>query len=115
MDNRQSCRYTRDKKLLLTGYFLFYFAVFLFFIIDHRLLSQVRPAGFSYNRDLSELALIATGLPRWMIAHPMSFMAADGLAFLLPVALLGYGRRRGRFSPALGWAFTLFLGLYLLL
>jgi len=115
MDNRQSQPYTRDKQLLLTGYFLFYFVVFLFFSIDHRLLSQVRPIWFGYNRDLTELALIATGLPRWMIAHPMSFAAADGLAFLLPATLLGFAWRRGRFSPALGVAFTLFLGLYLLL
>ena len=108
-------QYTRDKNLLLTVYFLFYFLVFLFFAIDYRLLSQVRPVIFWYNRDLAELALIGLGLPRWMIAHPSSFVLADLLVFFLPALLLIYAFRKHRFSPALGWVFSCFLMLYLLL
>ncbi|HXB94402.1 MAG TPA: hypothetical protein VNU70_04555, partial [Puia sp.] len=108
-------QYTRNKNFLLTVYFLFYFFVFLFFGIDYRLLTQVRPVIFLYNRDLAELILIGAGLPRWMIAHSFSFLLTDTIAFLLPAALLFYAFRKGRFSPVLGWAFTLFLTLYLLL
>jgi hypothetical protein len=115
MGKGQSRQYTRDRQLLLAVYFLFYFAVFLFFAGDHRLLSQVRPVVFNFNRDLTELALIGTGLPRFMIAHPLCFTVADTLAFLLPAALLGYALREGRFSLWLGGLFTLFLALYLLL
>ena len=108
-------QYTRDSKFLLTVYFLFYFAVFGFQGIDSRLLVQVRPAFFHYNRDLGELALIGLGLPGFMIAHPVTFALADVLVFLLPLGLLGYHWRTGRFSTALGWVFTLYLTLYLLL
>jgi hypothetical protein len=107
--------YTRDNKILLTVYFLFYYAVFLFFYLDDRLLSQYQPILFNYNRDLTELALIATGLPRWFISHPIALTVADGLAFLLPAALLFVAIRRGRYATALGGAFVGFLALYFLL
>jgi hypothetical protein len=107
--------YTRDKKITLLVYFLFYYGIFISFYLDDRLLSQYQPIFFTYNRDLTELILIATGLPRWMMTHPWTFTAADTLAFLLPAALLAYALRKGRFSPVLGIAFGLFLGGYLLL
>ncbi len=107
--------YTRDKNFLLTAYFLFYFTVFLFFFLDHRLLSQVQPVFFDYNRDITELALIATGLPRFMIAHPVSLGVADGLALLLPLLLIAYAFYKRRFSVWLGIGFSGFLALYLLL
>src|SRR5579862_5977020 len=108
-------QYSRDKNLLLTVYFLFYFFVFFFFAIDHRLLSQVRPVIFWYNRDLAELALIGIGLPRWMIAHPASFGVMDALAFAIPVLLLVFAARKKRFSLPLGCIFTGFFALYILL
>ncbi|HEV3325655.1 MAG TPA: glycosyltransferase [Puia sp.] len=107
--------YTRDKKITLIVYFLFYYALFASFYLDDRLLSQYQPIFFTHNRDLTELILIATGLPRWMMAHPWTFTAADTLAFGLPAALLAYALQKGRFSPVLGIAFGLFLGGYLLL
>ncbi|HLZ88303.1 MAG TPA: hypothetical protein VKQ52_13705, partial [Puia sp.] len=115
MGNWESRRYARDRRLLLTVYFACYFAVFLFLAIDHRLLAQVRPVVFNFNRDLTELALIATGLPRWMIAHPWSFWLADAGLFLLPAFLLSYAIGKGRMPPGLVVAFLLFLSLYLLL
>jgi len=108
-------QYTRDKKLLLTVYFCFYFAVFLFLGIGHRTLLQVHPVFFHYNRDLAELMLIGSGLPRFMIAHPVCFAFADTLGFLLPIPLLGYAFRKDRFSPLLGWVFCAYVTLYLLL
>jgi hypothetical protein len=108
-------QYTRDKKLLLTVYFCFYFAVFLFLGIGHRTLVQVHPVFFHYNRDLAELMLIGSGLPRFMIAHPVCFAFADTLGFLLPIPLLGYAFRKDRFSPLLGWIFCAYVTLYLLL
>ncbi len=108
-------QYTRDKKLLLTVYFCFYFAVFLFLGVGHRTLLQVHPVFFHYNRDLAELMLIGSGLPKFMIAHPVCFAFADTLGFLLPIPLLGYAFRKDRFSPLLGWAFCGYVTLYLLL
>jgi glycosyltransferase involved in cell wall biosynthesis len=108
-------QYTRDKKLLLTVYFCFYFAVFLFLGIGHRTLLQVHPVFFHYNRDLAELMLIGSGLPRFMIAHPVCFAFADTLGFMLPIPLLGYAFRKDRFSPLLGWIFCAYVTLYLLL
>jgi glycosyltransferase involved in cell wall biosynthesis len=113
MENRSY--YTRDRNLLLGFYFLFYYIVMLGFFLDHRLLSQYRPIFFNYNRDLTELFLIATGLPRWMIAHPASFAIADWAAFLLPLPLLFYVGRKDRFSPIAGIVFIATLALYLLL
>lgn len=107
--------YTRDKKTALIIYLLFYYAVFASFYLDGRLLSQYQPIFFTYNRDLTELILIGTGLPRWMMANPWSFVATDVLAFGLPAILLAYALRKGRFSPGLGIAFGLFLACYLLL
>lgn len=108
--------YTRDKKILLTVYFLFYYAVFLSFFLDERLLSQYQPILLNYNRDLTELALIATGLPGWLIAHPGGLMVADALVLLLPIVLLGYAiLRKGRFSVFPGVLFAGFLAIYLLL
>jgi hypothetical protein len=113
MENRSY--YTRDRNLLLGFYFLFYYVVMLGFFLDHRLLSQYQPIFFNYNRDLTELFLIATGLPRWMIAHPASFAIADWAAFLLPLPLLFYVGRNDRFSPIAGIAFIATFALYLLL
>src|ERR1700748_2613671 len=108
--------YTRDKRILLGVYFLFYYAVLLFFALDERLLSQYQPILFNYNRDLAELGLIATGIPRWLMAHPGSLVMAGVLAFLLPAVLVGYMiLRKGRFSVLLGVVFVVFLGIYLLL
>jgi hypothetical protein len=108
-------QYSRDKNLLLTVFFLFWFSVILFFAIDHRLLSQVRPELFWFNRDLVELGLIGTGLPRWLIGHPAIFAVIDGLAIVIPVLLLAHVIRKKRLSPVLGWIFTIFLALYVLL
>jgi hypothetical protein len=113
MENR--IHYTRDRKLLLLVYFLFYYAVLLGFFLDNRLLYQYRPIFFNYNRDLTELWLIATGLPRWMIAHPFSFGVADKLAFLLPILLIRQNLRNRSFSAWPGILFFAYLALYLLL
>ncbi|MBS1660697.1 MAG: hypothetical protein JST68_06560, partial [Bacteroidetes bacterium] len=107
--------FTRDRKVLLTVYLSFYYIVFFFFWLDHRLLSQYQPVFFNYNRDLTELALIFTGIPRYMIAHPWTFGVADGLALVLPLLVWGYFGRRSRFWVAAGIGFGLFLALYLLL
>lgn len=106
-------RWDRERRLILWVYFLFYYGVLISFVIDHRLLSQIRPAFFQYNRDLTELAVIGAGLTRWMIANPVSFLVADGLAFLLPLLLLVGVRRR-----AFGWLsllFVFYVALYWLL
>jgi hypothetical protein len=107
--------YIRDRNLLLLIYFMFYYVVLLGLFLDHRLLSQYQPVFFNYNRDLTELFLIATGLPRWMIAHPAAFAIADCAAFLLPLPLLIYVGRKGRFSLLAGIVFLATLALYLLL
>jgi hypothetical protein len=105
----------RDRGLVLVVYFLFYYSFLIGFCLDYRLLSQYHPIFFNYNRDLTELALIATGIPRWMVNHPFSFAAADGLAFLLPLPiLLTYGQKR-RFFGLFGVIFAPFFAFYLLL
>lgn len=113
MENR--IHYTRDRKLLLVVYFFFYYAVLLGFFFDDRLLYQYRPIFFNYNRDLTELWLIATGLPRWMIAHPASLAVADALAFILPLPLIRQNLRNRSFSSWPGIVFFIGLSLYLLL
>src|SRR5258708_1304952 len=111
MSKEPGGRYARDRQALLTVYFLFYFGVLASMVIDHRLLSAVRPAMFNFNRDLPELAIIATGLPKWMIAHTWSFGFADTLAFALPLAWMSTrDRQRGR-----GWVFVLYIRFDLLL
>jgi len=107
--------YTRDKKTLLTVYFACYYAVFAFFFLDSRLLSQYQPIFFNFNHDLTELLLLATGIPKWMIAHPASFLYADVLVLLTPTLLLGFYIKKGRFSRLLGVFFSFLLGFYLLL
>ncbi|MBS1606870.1 MAG: hypothetical protein JST42_29715 [Bacteroidetes bacterium] len=107
--------YTRDKRTLLTVYFLFYYGVFLFFFIDHRLLFQYRPIFFNYNRDLSELALIVTGLPKWMIRHPASFKVADLLALISPLAVMVVIVRNAPFRLMAAVFFTVVSGGYFLL
>ncbi|HEY4337021.1 MAG TPA: hypothetical protein VGM89_14020, partial [Puia sp.] len=97
-------------RVLATIYFGFYFLVFGSMALSHRLLSQVRPAFMNFNRDLTELAVLATGLPRWMIAHPGSFIVFDVLLFALPLVWLATGLRRW-----LGVLFVGFLAVYLLL
>jgi hypothetical protein len=106
--------YIRDKNLLLLIWLLFYYLILFSFLHDNRLLSQYQPLFFNYNRDLTELWLIAAGLPRWMIAHPSSFIIADALAFLLPIPLLltiGKSRRTATLS---GIIFLAYFALYLL-
>ena len=106
---------TRDRDLLLNVYCLFYYGVLFFFAIDHRLLSQYRPILFLYNRDLTELLLIGTGIPQFVMAHPWLLLLADILAWVLPVVILAMVRVRKRFNTAAGVLFSGFLGLYLLL
>jgi hypothetical protein len=107
--------YTHDRNRLLLIYFLFYYTVLAGWLIDDRLLCQYRPVFFNYNRDLSELALIAMGLPRWMMAHPASLRAADLLAFILPLPLIWREWRGKRFSPWPGIVFIAGMTVYLLL
>jgi len=106
----QGGRYARERQALLTVYGIFYFAVFGSMIGQGRLLSQVQPALWNFNRDVSELVVIASGLPRWMTAHRGSFLFFDILLFALPLAWVATGLRRW-----LGVVFVLFLSLYLLL
>lgn len=108
-------KYTHDRKTLLTVYFAFYYAVFLFFFIDSRLLSQYQPIFFNYDHDLTEFLLIFTGIPKWIIDHPGSFLAADILVLLIPAILLGYYIKKGRFSLILGVLFSFLLSFYLVL
>lgn len=116
-----SSHYIRDRNRLLLIYFLFYYVILLGFAMDGRLLSQYQPIFFNYNHDLTEIALIASGLPRLMISHPASFVAADILVFLLPLPIIWReGRRRPHSpsSPPSPWAGLIFLigfALYLLL
>jgi hypothetical protein len=105
----------RDRRLVLLAYFLFYYAFLLGFYLDYRLISQYHPIFFNYNRDLTELALIATGIPRWMIAHPFSFVVADTFAFLLPLPILVNFGRKQRLFAVFGVIFALFIAFYLLL
>ena len=107
--------YIRDKNLLLLVWFLFYYLILFSFLHDNRLLSQYQPLFFNQNRDLTELWLIAAGLPRWMIAHPRSFIVADALAFLLPIPLLLLIGKDRRAAPLSGIVFLAFFSLYLLL
>jgi len=109
-------QYARLQKKVITAYFaFFYYTIFAFFFMDHALLSQVNPILFHYNRDLSELALIAAGVPQYMVRHPGSFRVADILLYALPLFQLFYYFRKGKFSRVLGILFSLFLALYLLL
>jgi hypothetical protein len=107
--------FSRDRHLTLTIYFLFYYAFLLGFCLENRLLSQYHPIFFNYNRDLTELALMATGIPRWMIAHPFSFAVADALAFVLPLPILIIFGRKKRFSVGFGVIFALNTAFYFLL
>lgn len=107
--------YIRDRNRLLLIYFLFYYAVLLGFLADQRLLSQYRPIFFNYSHDLTEVALIVSGLPRWMISHPFSFGVADVLAFLVPLPLLWREFRRAKFASWPGFLFVTGMALYLLL
>ncbi|HXB33412.1 MAG TPA: hypothetical protein VNV35_08320, partial [Puia sp.] len=50
--------FSRDRRLILTAYFLFYYAFLLGFWLENRLLSQYHPIFFNYNGDLTELALM---------------------------------------------------------
>jgi glycosyltransferase involved in cell wall biosynthesis len=105
----------RDRRLVLLAYFLFYYAFLLGFYLENRLLSQYHPIFFNYNRDLTELALIATGIPRWMIAHPFSFTVADAFAFLLPLPILVNFGRKHRLFAIFEVIFAFFIAFYLLL
>ena len=100
---------------LLTVYCLFYYAVLLSFVSQGRLLCQYRAIYFHYNRDLLELCLIGTGLPRYMILHPWTYGVADTLSFLLPALIAVHFIIRRRFSIPLGILFSLWLLLYSLL
>jgi len=107
--------YTRYRMKVLSAFFAFYFYTVGVFFFNHLLLSQVRPIFFTYNRDLSELLVIGTGLPKLMMAHPGMFLMADLLLVILPVFLLLFYIWKGKFSFLLGLSFALFLALYLLL
>jgi hypothetical protein len=100
---------------LLTVYCLFFYAVLLFFASHGRLFSQYRAISFHYNRDLLELCLIGTGLPRYMISHPWTYGVADAGSFLLPALIAVHFIVRRRFSVILGVIFTLWLLVYFLL
>jgi hypothetical protein len=107
--------YTRDRSFFLTIYFLFYYAVLIGFFFDDRLLSHYHPIFFTQNRDLTELCLIATGIPRYMIAHPASFAIADILAFVLPLPLIIGETRHKTILTWTGVVFVCYLSFYLLL
>lgn len=107
--------YRRSRGALLTVYCGFFYAVLLFFAAHGRLLSQYQAISFHFNRDLLELGLIGTGLPRYMILHPWTYGVADGGSFLLPALIVVHFILRRRFSFLLGVIFTCWLLIYFLL
>ncbi|HVU96449.1 MAG TPA: hypothetical protein VHE34_14570 [Puia sp.] len=107
--------FTRDRNFLLYVYCLLYYAVLFFFFLDQRLLSQLHPVFLTYNRDLTEIGLISTGIPAFIMVHSWAALVADGLIVLLPVLNLVYIRLKGCCNPVLGVVFSGVLSVYLLL
>ncbi len=107
--------YLLHKKKIVACYFISYYLCILFLAYNHMLLWQYRPIFFTYSRDLPELFIIATGLPKFMISHPWAFLVSDILLFAVPLMLLIYFFKKGKFSPPIGILFTLYTGLYFLI
>lgn len=107
--------YSIHKKLVLTVYFIFYYFTLFSFFFSHRLLSQYKAVFFTHNRDLTELALIATGIPAFMIAQPWTYIVADSLMFIVPVFLLIFYIKQKAFSRITGFLFLALLLAYFLL
>lgn len=103
------------RKIITLNYFVFYYLTVLFFFISHKLLSQVGPQFFSFNRDLTELGIIASGLPKFMIQHPVSFLIADSCLIILPLLIIFDFLRKKTFSWFPGSLLPIVVGLYILL
>ncbi len=102
-------------RILLGNFLVFHYFTLALFYQSHLLLSQFQPVMLLHNHDLGELAVIATGLPRYMISHPSTFWIADGWLWLvpLPVLFLFYRKKRFYFFP--GVLLPISWGLYLIL
>lgn len=107
--------YHSHKKVILAVYFIFYFTTFAFFALNQQFLSQYEPIFFTHNRDLSELLLIITGIPKFMISHPWLYKFVDGLMIIFPILIIIFFIRYKRFSVVPEIIFVLILGIYLLL
>jgi hypothetical protein len=103
------------QKLYYINYFLFFFGFVLFSYFNHRLFSQYLPTYFNFNRDLLELLVIATGLPKYLIAHPALFLYMDVLLILIPTILILYSLITKSKSLIIGFIFSIYLLFYLLL
>jgi hypothetical protein len=103
------------QKLYYINYFIFFFGFVLFSYFNQRLLSQYQPSYFNFNRDLLELLIIATGLPKFLIGHPIIFFYLDILLIVIPIALILYTLIIRKKSVILGLIFSIYLLLYLLL
>ena len=107
--------YYSHRKEILIVYFIFYFATLIYFALNQQLLSQSNPIFFTHNRDLLELLLISTGVPRFLINHPWLYKFADSLLISLPLLLIIFFIRYKRFSTILGILFIVIFGVYMLL
>lgn len=105
--------FIQQRKRVIYTYLLFYYCVFITFALTHRLLTQNEPVFFSHNRDLTELFIIATGLPKLMISHKWLFLMADTCLFLFPFIIGLYYWSKGKLSWIIGSVFVIFTGLYI--
>jgi hypothetical protein len=110
MDNFQNIQ-----RRYLAWYLLFYYGFLAFNYLHERTLHQFQALYFTYNRDLFELGIIATGLPKFLIDHPNNFFILDIIAFSLPIPVVLYYLRFKKFQPVLGILFSGYLLFYFLL
>jgi hypothetical protein len=103
------------QKLYFINYFIFFFGFVLFSYFNQRLFSQYLPSYFNFNRDLLELLVIATGVPKYLIVHPYLFLYMDILLILIPLVLILYILITKKKSFIFGLIFTAYLLFYLLL
>jgi hypothetical protein len=107
--------YKSIQKLYFINYFIFFFGFVLFSYFNQRLFSQYLPTYFNFNRDLLELLVIATGVPKYLIANPYLFLYMDILLILIPFVLILYALITKSKSFILGLIFSTYLLFYLLL
>ncbi len=103
------------KHVYMLNFLVFYYVVFAFGYANHFFLTQFQPVSISHNRDLVELALIATHLPHFLISHPSSFLILDSLVLIFPIGITIIYMKHNSFNKALGISFMLLLSLYFLL
>jgi hypothetical protein len=103
------------KYFLNLHFILFFSGWWIYQWVYNRLLSSFQALQFNFNRDLTELALVFTSIPKQLLLHPSLYFFIDALLLILFIGICTFFVLKQNVPVWYNIFFTLLFTFYLLL